>query len=169
VSSLPSSLLRAAVALATMVALVVPGAAFAQLRVSIGAGAGIAGSTMGSLSEGLTAPVVMGEVAAMAKAVGVGVEVDGWRHDSLSILIASGDLHVRLASTPLAIKLGAGVGRGDPDGQGTISGTAGHIGATYDIGFSATRALTLFANGLVVYTAARTLQMANAGLAITWR
>jgi hypothetical protein len=169
VSSLPSSLLRAAVALATMVALVVPGAAFAQLRVSIGAGAGIAGSTMGSLSEGLTAPVVMGEVAAMAKAVGVGVEVDGWRHDSLSILIASGDLHVRLASTPLAIKLGAGVGRGDPDGQGTISGTAGHIGATYDIGFSGTRALTLFANGLVVYTAARTLQMANAGLAITWR
>jgi hypothetical protein len=166
---LPSSLLRAAVALATMVALVVPGAAFAQLRVSIGAGAGIAGSTMGSLSEGLTAPVVMGEVAAMAKAVGVGVEVDGWRHDSLSILIASGDLHVRLASTPLAIKLGAGVGRGDPDGQGTISGTAGHIGATYDIGFSGTRALTLFANGLVVYTAARTLQMANAGLAITWR
>jgi hypothetical protein len=169
VSSLPSSLLRAAVALATMVALVVPGAAFAQLRVSIGAGAGIAGSTMGSLSEGLTAPVVMGEVAAMAKAVGVGVEVDGWRHDSLSILIASGELHVRLASTPLAIKLGAGVGRGDPDGQGTISGTAGHIGATYDIGFSGTRALTLFANGLVVYTAARTLQMANAGLAITWR
>jgi hypothetical protein len=169
VSSLPSSLLRAAVALATMVALVVPGAAFAQLRVSIGAGAGIAGSTMGSLSEGLTAPVVMGEVAAMAKAVGVGVEVDGWRHDSLSILIASGDLHVRLASTPLAIKLGAGVGRGDPDGQGTISGTAGHIGATYDFGFSATRALTLFANGLVVYTSARTLQMVNAGLAITWR
>jgi hypothetical protein len=169
VSSLPSSLLRAAVALATMVALVVPGAAFAQLRVSIGAGAGIAGSTMGSLSEGLTAPVVMGEVAAMAKAVGVGVEVDGWRHDSLSILIASGDLHVRLASTPLAIKLGAGVGRGDPDGQGTISGTAGHIGATYDFGFSATRALTLFANGLVVYTSARSLQMVDAGLAITWR
>ena len=167
-SSLPSSLLRAAVAVAAMVVLV-PGAASAQLRVSIGAGAGIAGSTMGSLSEGLTAPVAMGEVAAMAKAVGVGVEVDGWRHDSLSIVIASADLHVRVASSPLAIKLGAGVGRGDPDGQGTISGTAGHIGATYDFGFSATRALTLFANGLVVYTSARTLQMVNAGLAITWR
>jgi hypothetical protein len=167
-SSLPSSLLRAAVAVAAMVVLV-PGAASAQLRVSIGAGAGIAGSTMGSLSEGLTAPVGMGEVAALAKAVGLGVEVDGWRHDSLSILIASADLHVRVASTPLAIKLGAGVGRGDPDGQGTISGTAGHIGATYDFGFSATRALTLFANGLVVYTSARTLQMVNAGLAITWR
>jgi hypothetical protein len=167
-SPLPSSVLRAAVAVAAMVVLV-PGAASAQLRVSIGAGAGIAGSTMGSLSEGLTAPVAMGEVAAMAKAVGVGVEVDGWRHDSLSILIASADLHVRVASTPLAIKLGAGVGRGDPDGQGTISGTAGHIGATYDFGFSATRALTLFANGLVVYTSARTLQMANAGVAITWR
>jgi hypothetical protein len=167
-SSLPSSVLRAAVAVAAMVVLV-PGAASAQLRVSVGAGAGIAGSTMGSLSEGLTAPVAMGEVAAMAKAVGLGVEVDGWRHDSLSILIASADLHVRVASTPLAIKLGAGVGRGDPDGQGTISGTAGHIGATYDFGFSATRALTLFANGLVVYTSARTLQMANAGVAITWR
>jgi hypothetical protein len=167
-SSLPSSVLRAAVAAAAMVVLV-SGAASAQLRVSIGAGAGIAGSTMGSLSEGLTAPVAMGEVAAMAKAVGLGVEVDGWRHDSLSILIASADLHVRVASTPLAIKLGAGVGRGDPDGQGTINGTAGHIGATYDFGFSATRALTLFANGLVVYTSARTLQMVNAGLAITWR
>jgi hypothetical protein len=167
-SPLPSSWLRAAAAVATMVVLA-PGAASGQSRVSIGAGAGIAGSTMGSLSEGLTAPVVMGEVAAMAKAVGVGVEVDGWRHDSLSILIASADLHVRLASTPLVIKLGAGVGRGDPDGQGTINGTAGHIGATYDFGFSATRALTLFANGLVVYTSARTLQMVNAGLAITWR
>jgi hypothetical protein len=167
-SSLPSSLLRAAVTVATMIALV-PGAASAQLRASVGAGAGIAGSTESTLSEGRTAPIVMGELAAMARAVGVGVEVDGWRHDSLSIVIASADLHVRLASTPLAIKLGAGVGRGDPDGQGTISGTAGHIGATYDFGFSATRALTLFANGLVVYTSARSLQMVDAGLAITWR
>ena len=105
----------------------------------------------------------------MAKAVGVGVEVDGWRHDSLSIVIASADLHVRLASTPLAIKLGAGVGRGDPDGQGNHQRHRRSYWCDDDFGFSATRALTLFANGLVVYTSARSLQMVDAGLAITWR
>lgn len=145
------------------------GIAFAQMRASLGAGAGIAGSTDGSLSEGRTAPVVMGEVAAMAKAVGVGVEVDGWRHDAASILIASGDLHVRLASTPIVIKLGASVGHGNPDGKGTISGTGGHVGATYDIGFSAARALTVFGNALFVYSPVRSQQMVDGGLAITWR
>jgi hypothetical protein len=166
---LPSSALRTVAAVAATFALSVPAAAFAQMRVSIGAGAGIAGSTDATLSEGRTAPVIMGEVAAMAKAVGIGVEVDGWRHDSSSILIASGDLHLRFPSTPIVVKAGAGFGRGDPDGQGTISGTAGHVGATYDIGFSATRALTLFANGFLVYAPARSLQMVDAGLAITWR
>ena len=77
-SPLPSSWLRAAAAVATMVVLA-PGAASGQSRVSIGAGAGIAGSTMGSLSEGLTAPVVMGEVAAMVRSEG------GWSGARISV------------------------------------------------------------------------------------
>ena len=54
-SSLPSSLLRAAVTVATIIALV-PGAASAQLRAWSARGAGIAGSTESTLSEGRTAP-----------------------------------------------------------------------------------------------------------------
>lgn len=150
-------------------AVMVPSLASAQMRVSLGAGAGIAGSTDASLSEGRTAPVVIGQVTAMAAVVGIGAEVDGWRNGTSNVLVASGDLHLRVPSTPLFLELGAGVGRGDPDGKGTISGTAGHLGAEYDIGLSATRALTLFANAFLVYAPSRSLQMVDGGLAITWR
>jgi hypothetical protein len=147
----------------------VPGIASAQMRVSVGAGAGIAGSTDASLSEGHTATSVMGQVAAMATLVGIGAEVDGWRNGTSSVLIASVDLNLRVPLTPLFVKLGAGAGRGDPDGKGTITGTAGHIGAAYDIGLSATRALTLFGNAFLVYAPSRSLQMVDGGIAITWR
>jgi hypothetical protein len=156
-------------AMAATVALAIPGSALAQFRASVGAGAGIAGTTDGSLSEGRTAPVVMAEVAAMANTVGLGLEVDAWYRDASSSLIANGDLHIRIPSTPLVVKLGAGVGRWDSDRHGTISGTAGHIGATYDVGFSPTRALTLFANGFLVYSSLQSQQMVDGGLAITWR
>lgn len=164
-SSFARRILMAGVAAVAMI----PGLASAQMRVSVGAGAGIAGSTDASLSEGRTAPVVMAQVTAMGAVVGVGAEADGWRNGTSSVLIASGDLQVRVPSTPLFVKLGAGFGRGDPDGKGTISGTAGHIGVAYDIGVSATRAVTLFGNGFLVYAPARSLQMVDGGLAITWR
>ena len=167
--SLPNCVLCAMVAVAATAALVIPGAALAQGRVSIGAGAGIAGTTESTLSDGRTAPVVMGELAATARPVGAGLEVDGWLRDASTILIATGDLRVRLASTPIVIKLGAGVGRVDPDGPGSISGVAGHLGADCDIGLSASRALTLFANAFLVHAPARSYQMVNGGLAITWR
>lgn len=150
-------------------AMTVPGVASAQMRVSVGAGAGIAGSTDASLSEGRSAPVVMGEVAAMAAVVGVGGEVDGWRNGASNVLLASGDLQFHVPSTPLFFKLGAGVGRGDPDGKGTISGAAGHIGAAYEISLAAARALTLFGNAFLVYAPTRSLQMVDGGVAITWR
>jgi hypothetical protein len=137
--------------------------------VSVGAGVGIAGSTDASLSEGRSAPVVMGQVTAMAALVGVGAEVDGWRNGASSVLLASGDLQLHVPSTPLFVKLGVGFGRGDPDGKGTISGTAGHLGAAYDISLSATRALTLFGNAFLVYAPTRSLQMVDGGIAITWR
>jgi hypothetical protein len=150
-------------------AVTVPGVASAQMRVSVGAGAGIAGSTDASLSEGRSAPVVMGQVTAMAALVGVGVEVDGWRSGASNVLFASGDLQFHVPSTPLFVKLGAGVGRGDPDGKGTISGVAGHIGAAYDISLTTARALTLFGNAFLVYAPTRSLQMVDGGVAITWR
>jgi hypothetical protein len=156
-------------AMVAAVALTVPRVAFAQLRMSFGAGAGIAGTTDASLSEGRTAPIVMAEVAAMANAVGLGLEVDAWHRDASSSLIANGDLHIRIPSTPVVVKFGAGVGRWDSETHGTITGTAAHIGATYDIGFSAARALTLFANGFLVYSPLQSQQLVDAGLAFTWR
>jgi hypothetical protein len=160
---------RRIVVAAVTAAVTVPGVAFAQLRVSVGAGAGIAGSTDASLSEGRSAPVVMGQVTAMARLIGVGVEVDGWRNGGSSVLLAIADLQLRAASTPFFLKLGAGFGHGDPDAKGTISGAAGHIGAAYDISLTATRALTLFGSGFLAYAPTRSLQMVDGGIAITWR
>jgi hypothetical protein len=148
---------------------VVPGLASAQLRVSVGAGAGIAGSTDASLSEGRSAPIVMGQLTAMAALVGVGVEVDGWRNGASSVFLANADLQFHARSTPFFLKVGAGFGRGDPDGKGTISGASGHLGAAYDIGLTTARALTLFGNAFLVYTPTRSLQMVDGGITITWR
>src|SRR5512142_1097566 len=96
-----SVFLRRVLIIGVIAVVAVPGSAFAQMRVSVGAGAGIAGSTDASLSEGRTAPVVMGQVAAMAAVVGIGAEVDGWRSGASSVLIASGDLQFHVPSTPL--------------------------------------------------------------------
>jgi len=164
-----TSFVRRILFAAKATAVIVPGVALAQVRVSVGAGAGIAGGTDASLSEGRSAPVVMGQVSTSAL-VGVGAEVDGWRRGGSSVSVASGDLQLHPPSTSLFIKLGGGFGRGDPDGKGTISGTAAHIGAAYDVHVPAPRvALTLFGNGFVVYASSRSLQMVDGGLAITWR
>jgi hypothetical protein len=152
-----------------MAIVMVPRLAFAQLRVSVGAGAGIAGGTDGSLSEGRSAPVVMAQVST-SSAVGLGIEADAWLRSGSNVSVATGDVQLRIPSTSLFIKLGGGFGRGDPDGKGTVDGTAGHIGAAYDVNISGSRfAMTLFANGFVVYTASRSLQMVDGGLAITRR
>jgi hypothetical protein len=163
-----SPLVRCVLIVGALATVTAPGVASAQMRVSVGAGAGIAGSTDASLSEGRSGPVVMGQVAAMAAHVGVGVEVNGWRNGASSVLLASGDLLFRLPSTPLFLELGAGFGRGDPDGKGTISGTGGHIGAACDIKLPVAT-LTLFGNAFLVYAPSRSLQMVDGGLAITWR
>jgi len=156
--------------IACAVAAAIPSVALAQVRLTVGAGAGIAGSTDGSLSEGRTAPVVTGQLTAMKAVIGVGAQVDAWRDGASSIALATGHLEFRLPSTPLFLTLGAGFGRGDPDGKGTISGTAGHLGAACDIGRAAApRVLTLFGNAFLVYAPTRSLQMVDGGLAITWR
>jgi len=154
---------------AAAVTTIAPCFASAQVRVSAGAGAGIAGGTDASLSEGRSAPVVMAQVSTSAL-IGVGLEADAWWRSGSSVVVATGDLQLHLPSTSFFVKVGGGFGRGDPDGKGTIDGTAAHIGAAYDVHVPDTRvALTLFGNGFVVYTASRSLQMVDGGVAITLR
>jgi hypothetical protein len=156
--------------IAGVAAITIPMVVHAQVRLTVGAGAGIAASTDGSLSEGRTAPVVTAQLTAMASVIGAGAQVDGWWNGSSNVALATGHLQFHVPSTPLFLTLGAGFGRGDPDGKGTISGTAGHIGAACDIGRAASaRVLTLFGNAFLVYAPARSLQMVDGGLAITWR
>ena len=151
------------------VVIAVPSISFAQARVSVGAGAGIAASTDGTLSDGHTGPVAMAQVTT-AGPVGVGLEADGWWRNGSNAVIATAHVQFHLPSTPLLFTLGAGVGRGDPDGLGTINGGAGHIGAAVDIGrHTSSLVLTLFGNGFLVYSSSRSLQMVDAGLAITRR
>ena len=152
-------------------ALALPRASFAQTRVSVGLGGGIAGSTESSLSEGRSAPIVMGQVAAaVAPFVAIGAEVNYWRRRVSSITFATGEVQLHAPATPLRLTLGAGYGRGDPDGNGTISGVAGQLGAAYDVTVPvAPVAVTLFVNALVAHASLRSAQMVDGGLAITWR
>jgi hypothetical protein len=154
---------------AAAVLLAAPGVA-AQTRVSIGAGAGLAASTDGSLSEGRGGPVVMGQIVhGIAPFVGVGAEVNYWRSGSADAAFATGQLQFHLLPTSFVLKVGGGYGHGNPDGLGKVDGPAGQVGAAYDIAFDRARVLlTLFANGLLAYSSARSMQMVDGGLAITW-
>jgi hypothetical protein len=145
-------------------------AAAAQTRVSIGGGAGIAGSTDASLSEGRGGPVLMGQVVhGVAPFVGIGAEVNYWRGGNASAAFATGQLQLHLPPTAFVVKLGGGYGRGNPDGRGTVTGPAAQVGAAYDITLQRARVmLTVFGNGLAAYSASRSMQMVDGGLAITW-
>ena len=64
----------------------------------------------------------------------------------------------------------AGLGMGDPDGAGTMSGAAAQIGLSYDLTIPAAPiAVTLFGNGSVAYSSSRSMQLVDAGIAITLR
>jgi hypothetical protein len=146
-----------------------PIAAIGQVRASVGVGAGLAGTTEGSLSEGRGGFVATAQLTTPGP-VGVGIEGDGWWRPGLNIVVATGHLQFQLPSTPLRVTLGAGVGHGDPTGEGAINGAAGHLGASIDIApHASSLALTLFGNAFLVYSSSRTLQMVDAGLAITRR
>jgi len=159
-----------AIAIATS-ALALPRGSFAQTRVSIGAGGGIAGSTDASLSEGRAAPILTGQVAAtVAPFAAIGAEMDYWRRRVSSVAFVTGEVLLHAPATPLHVTLGAGYGRGDPDGKGTISGAAGQLGAAYDVTVPGTPvAVTLFVNAFVAHGSSRSVQMVDGGLAITWR
>jgi len=148
-----------------------PTLASAQLRISLGAGAGISGSTDESLSNGSGAPIVMGQIARpFIPGVGIGAEVDYWKGSVSHVAFATGLLQAHLPLIPLYVKAGLGYGNGDPDGKGTVSGLAGQLGVMYDVTLPAAPiALTVFTNALLAHAALRSVQTVDAGLAITWR
>jgi hypothetical protein len=143
----------------------------AQLRLSAGVGGGIAGSTESSLSDGTAGVVLMGQVTkSLVPLFGIGVDVNDWRGGGSNIAFVTANAQLHIPVTPFYVKLGGGVGTGDPDGRGTISGAAIQIGAAYDITLPlAPVALTLFGNALLAHASERSLQMVDAGLAFTWR
>lgn len=150
----------------------VPRTGAAQLRLSVGAGGGIAGSTDASLSDGHAGVVLMGQVTkTIVPLFGLGIDVNDWRRGGSNIAFVTANAQLHVPVTPFYIKLGAGVGTGDPDGNGSVTGTAVQIGAAYDITLPlAPVAVTLFGNALLAYSStSRSLQMVDAGLAFTWR
>jgi hypothetical protein len=145
--------------------------ASAQARVSLGAGGGMAGSTESSLSDGRGAPVIMGQATmSVAPLIGLGVQVDDWRHSGSNVTFATAHLQLHIPVTPFYVKIGGGVGTGDPDGKGRITGAAGQIGAAYDLTLPfAPIALTAFGNAFLGHARERSMQMVDLGLALTFR
>lgn len=154
-----------------LVAVASPAAAHAQLRISVGGGAGVSGSTDESLSNGRGAPIVMAEVTRpLLPVLGVGAEVDYWKGAVSHVAFATAVAQVHLPVIPLYVKAGIGYGNGDPDDEGNVSGLAGQLGVMYDITLPAAPiALTIFGNALLAHAALRSVQTVDAGLAITWR
>ncbi len=155
--------------LAALVAL--PSTASAQLRISVGAGAGISGSTDESLSFGTGAPVVMGEIVRpLLPGIGLGAEVDYWKGSVSHVAFATALAQAHLPVIPLYFKAGLGYGNGSADNKGNVEGLAGQLGVMYDITFpGAPVALTVFTNALLAHARLRSVQTVDAGLAITWR
>ena len=149
----------------------VPSVAQSQLRVSVGAGAGISGSTDESLSNGTGAPIVMGQVTrSLFPLLGLGAEVDYWKGSVSHVAFATGLFQVRLPVIPLYVKAGLGYGNGSADGKSNVSGLAGQLGVMYDVTLPlAPVALTVFSNALLAHAALHSVQTVDAGLALTWR
>jgi hypothetical protein len=150
-------------------AFAIPRAIVAQPRLSIGVGGGMAGSTESSLSDGRGAPVIMVQATkSLLPLVGLGVQVDDWRRSGSNVAFATAHLQLGIPLTPFYLKLGGGVGTGDPDGKGRITGAAGQIGAAYDLTLPlAPVALTIFGNAFLSHASTRSMQMVDAGLAFT--
>jgi hypothetical protein len=150
---------------------VVPSLAGAQLRVSVGVGGGLSGSTDESLSYGTGAPIVMAQVTrSVLPFIGLGGEMDYWKGTDAHVAFATGLAQVRLPVIPLYVKAGLGYGDGDPDGKGHVAGLAGQVGVMYDLTLpGAPIALTVFSNALLAHAQLRSVQTVDAGLALTWR
>lgn len=156
---------------AVIVACAFPCSVSAQTRLSLGVGGGIAGSTDASLSEGRDGVALMGQlVRGVLPFVGLGVDVDRWSRSGATVTFVTGVAQLHVPATGLLLRAGAGFGTGDPDGGGTASGVAGHIGLSYDITIPAAPvAVTLFGNASLAYSSSRSMQLVDAGIAITLR
>ena len=143
----------------------------AQWRVSLGAGAGIAGSTESSLSDGKGGTVFMGQIVRGGlPLVGLGAEVNRWSRGTLNTTFATGIVQAHVPLTGLLLKVGAGYATGDPDGLGKINGPTLQLGAGYDLTVPfAPIAATFFANALVSHASSRSMQMVGGGIALTFR
>lgn len=143
----------------------------AQVRLSLGAGAGVAGSTDASLSEGRGGALFTGQITRVVLPfVGLGAEVNHWTRSGSTATFATGIVQVHVPMTGLLVKAGVGYGAGDPDGLGHIGGVAGQLGLAYDLTLpGAPIAITLFGNGLLAYAPSRSMQLAGGGLALTFR
>ena len=143
----------------------------AQWRVSLGAGAGISGSTESTLSDGKGGTLFMGQIVRGGLPfVGLGAEVNRWSRGTLNTTFATGILQAHVPLTGLLLKIGAGYGAGDPDGLGKINGPTLQLGAGYDLTVPfAPIAATFFANALISHASTRSMQMVGAGLALTFR
>jgi len=148
-----------------------PSVATAQLRVSVGAGAGLSGSTDESLSNGSGAPIVMAQVTRpLFPGLGLGAEVDYWKGTVSHVAFATALAQAHIPLIPLYFKAGLGYGDGDPDGNGNVSGLAGQLGVMYDLTLPvAPVALTVFANALLAHARLRSVQTVDAGVAVTWK
>lgn len=158
-------------AVCVLAALAIPRAMTAQVRLSVGAGAGVAGSTDQSLSNGSGGVVLTGQlVKGVLPFVGIGAEVNHWARSGSNLTFATAIVQVHVPLTGLLLKAGVGYGSGDPDGLGRVSGVAGQLGAAYDLTLpGAPIAITLFANGALAYSSTRSAQLVGGGLALTFR
>ncbi len=162
---------RSWMTVAVIVACALPRVVSAQTRLSLGVGGGIAGSTDASLSEGRSGVTLMGQlVHGVLPFAGLGVDVDHWTRSGATITFVNGVAQLHVPATGLLLRAGAGFGTGDPDGAGTMRGVAGQIGLSYDLTIPAAPiALTLFGNASVAHSSSRSVQLVDAGIAITLR
>ncbi len=139
--------------------------------ISLGAGAGIAASTATSLSDGRAGAVFLAQgTAPLLPFIQSGVELHYWRRSVVNVTAATAILQLHIPITGFFVKGGVGYGAGDPDGNGRVTGIAGQLGVGYDIGVPlAPVAFTLVGTGTLIHGAARSVQMVDAGLAITFR
>ncbi|HTE48005.1 MAG TPA: hypothetical protein VK636_22370 [Gemmatimonadaceae bacterium] len=141
----------------------------AQVSISIGAGAGIAGGTESSLSDGKGGWIAMGQVTTtMVPLIRAGVEVNHFQTGDINANFGTAILQARLPAVPFFVKIGVGYGRGDfKDADPVATGIAGEFGLGYSIGFPGVPVgIDIFGNALFAHGSSRSAQMVAGGLAI---
>jgi hypothetical protein len=141
----------------------------AQVGFSIGAGAGIAGGTESSLSNGHGGWIAMGQVTTTAiPFVRAGAEVNHFQTGDITASFATAIIQAHVPVTPFFGKIGIGYGRGDFKDQNPVAkGLAVELGLGYSIGLPGVPiGVDVFGNALLAHGSSRSAQMLDAGLAI---